>query len=352
MSFRSTLSAQFVLCPPLDLPLRLNAENGCFGCPRTSPVDFDDQCCSDHFASVHPDGESGIHQVHEAVDLASTDGACVYAAYNGVVSQVGTNDLLIVHAGIHDGFATRYVHVTPLVSRTDTVVKGEPVALVQPHAAGDHLHFGLWHWVDDEPLAAPAPTTTIPIDPTRLLYHWERVHALDWATIGTLDEVLIPILDLALPDPQLIVEFQNAGIPQPVNPAITVLAAGCVWRITGDDLTLLLRHERGRITVFDERTGTQPVVFNQLDRVGMVRRWGSPTFVVESGGQSYGIPLHDVANDHLHGNGRPEDVLIDVLRQAYEQRSAVELDVRRSPFWAMDGSLDELQAVIEGVRIG
>ena len=44
--------------------------------------------------------------------------------------------------------------------------------------------------------------------------------------------------------------------------------------------------------------------------------------------------------------------MADLLRQAYQQRTAVELEVRRSPFWGMDGSLDEFLAVIDGVRLG
>jgi len=58
------------------------------------------------------------------------------------------------------------------------------------------------------------------------------------------------------------------------------------------------------------------------------------------------------ANDQLHGAGLQESMMADLLRQAFQQRSPVELDLRRSPFWAMDGSLDDIQAVIEGVRLG
>jgi hypothetical protein len=77
-----------------------------------------------------------------------------------------------------------------------------------------------------------------------------------------------------------------------------------------------------------------------------------PVFLAEAGGQTYGIPLHDVANDQLHGAGGQESMMADLLRQAYQQRTAVDLEVRRSPFWGMDGSLDEYLAVIDGVRLG
>lgn len=351
MALQVTIPAQFVLSPPLDLPLRINSENGCFSCARLHTFPFDHDCCSDHFASLHPEGDQGVQRIHEAVDLASTEGACVYAAGSGVATTVQDTSLTITHPGIQEGFATRYVHVTPLVVKDEAVATGQPIATVNASDHGDHLHFGLWHWIDldDQP---PSPKTTIPIDPARLLYHWERFYELDWATVAVLNELVVPALDAAIADPQLLAEFNAAALAIPTNPVIEPLAPGCVWRITGDDITYLLRRERNAVTVFDERYGTQTVRLDEIERVGLTIRRKMPVFLAEAGGQTYGIPLHDVANDQLHGAGGQESMMADLLRQAYQQRTAVDLEVRRSPFWGMDGSLDEYLAVIDGVRLG
>jgi len=352
MALQVTVPAQFVLSPPLDFPLRINSINGCFSCARIRRYDFEHDCCSDHFASVHPEGDAGVHRIHEAIDLASSAGACVYAAGSGVATTVQEDSLTVTHPGIHEGFATRYVHVTPLVAQSDTVEPGQPIATVNASPdAGDHLHFGLWHWVDRD-IKPLGPNTTIPIDPARLLYHWERSYELNWATVAVIDQSVAGDLDNCIAVPGLVDEFADAGLVIPAAPAIEVLAETCVWRVTGDDLTYLLRLERNAITVFDERYGSQPVQAAEIERVGLIQRFKMPVYAVEADGLTYGIPLHDVVNDQLHGAGQPESMMADLLRQAFEQRTAVQLDVRRSPFWGMDGSLDEFQAVIEGVTLG
>lgn len=352
MALQVTIPAQFVLGPPLDFPLRINSANGCFSCARNRRAVFEHDCCSDHFASVHPDGEQGMHRVHEAVDLVSTAGACVYAASGGAVISAQDDSLTVAHPGIHEGFATRYVHVTPLVERDDVVESGQTIATVNPNQDyGDHLHFGLWHWSDRD-IKPLSPSTTIPIDPARLLYHWERSYELDWATIATIDESAAIDLDTGLGGTLLTGALDAAGVAYPVNPSIEILAEGCVWRIVGDDITYLLRHERGAITVFDERYGIQPLQAAEIERIGIIRRNKMPVYAVKADGRLFGIPLHDVANDQLHGAGRQEAMMADLLRQAFEQHIGVQLDLRRSPFWAMDGSLDEFLAVIEGVTLG
>lgn len=201
MGLQATVDSQFMLCPPLDLPLRLNSENGRFGGARvmgTPPPGL----CSDHFSSLHPDGIAGLHQIHEALDLSSGAGNPVFAAYSGHVMSIGAHDIVLSHQGVGLAYATQYIHVEPLptVEVGRSVVKGEPIALVQDRSdqpGGDHLHFELWHWVDDTP-TPKLDNNAVPIDPTRLLYFWERTHRLDYAEITALSLLLAPALDAAV----------------------------------------------------------------------------------------------------------------------------------------------------------
>lgn len=352
MGLQATLSSQFVLCPPLDLPLRLNTENGRFGGARLRGTPTPG-LCSDHFASVHPDGLPGLHQIHEAVDLASGAGSVVFAAYSGQVMSIGPGDVVISHQGIGLAYASQYIHVNPLptIEVGKRVVKGEAIAEVMERDSDDHLHFELWHWADDTP-GPKLDDNAVAIDPTRLLYYWERIHRLDYATVGVLPSRLAPVLDAGVAAPALAAAFTGAGIPLPVAPAITVLAEECVWRITGSDSTYLLRSERGTITVFDEAYGSRVVQPSVISRIGLQYRSGYATFMVEADELVYGIPLHDVENDALLGRGFDESKLIDLLEQAYQTPGPHEFDVRRSAFWGMDGSVDQFVGVIEGVRLG
>ncbi|MGH1491919.1 MAG: M23 family metallopeptidase [Acidimicrobiales bacterium] len=356
MSLQATMQSQFMLCPPLDFPLRLNAENGRFGGARihgTAPPGL----CSDHFSSVHPDGVAGLHQIHEALDLSSGAGSPVFAAYSGQVMSIGAHDIVLSHQGVGLAYATQYIHIEPLptVEVGKPVVKGEPIAVVQDRgdqAGGDHLHFELWHWVDDTP-GPKLDNNAVPIDPTRLLYYWERTHRLDYATVATFPLALQLTLDAAMVSPPLVATFNATSLAVPANPAITVLGPGCVWRISGDDETsYLLRSERGAITVFSEAYGAQTVPSVAISRVGFQYRLGYPTFMVEADGVVYGIPLHGVVNDPLLGRGLDETSLMSLLDQAYQSNGVADLDIRRSAFWRMDGSLDEFAGVIDGVRLG
>lgn len=352
MGLNATVNSQFMLCPPLDLPLRLNAENGRFGGARirgTAPPGL----CSDHFTSLHPDGIAGLHQIHEGLDLASGAGSPVFAAYSGEIMSVGPHDIVISHQGVGLAYATQYIHIDPLpdmeVGRR--VSKGLPIAEVQDREPLDHLHLEFWHWVDDTP-GPKLDDNGVPIDPTRHLYYWERVHRLDYATVGVLPPEAGPLLDDGVAAPGLGAAFDDAGIPIPIAPAITVLTEGCVWRIAGTDTTYLLRSERGTITVLDESYGSTTIEPSVISRVGFQYRFGYPTFMVEADEVVYGIPLHDVDNDARLGAGFDERTLITLLEEAYRTPGPHELDIRRSAFWAMDGSTDEFAGVVEGVRLG
>ena len=94
MSLVAALPSDFLVCPPLEHPLRLAFEVGFFGAPRVNGRSGGD-CCGDRFASVNPDGSAGLHQIHEAVDLASGAGSCVYAAYSGTIVIKEAGNLVI-----------------------------------------------------------------------------------------------------------------------------------------------------------------------------------------------------------------------------------------------------------------
>ena len=106
----------------------------------------------------------------------------------------------------------------------------------------------------------------------------------------------------------------------------------------------LLRAERGAITVIEEAYGHRTISPSSIDRLGLTRRRSYPTFLVEADGLTYGVPLHQAPD--------ADRTLVDLLRSAVGARRRVELEIRRSAFWGMDGSLDEFAGVVTGVRVG
>jgi hypothetical protein len=343
MTLVAGIRSDFLVCPPLDYPLRLAFPVGFFGAPRVNGQAGGD-CCSDHFASVNPDGLRGLHQIHEAVDLASGAGSCVFAAYSGTIVGRDQGHLVIDHQGTGEAYASQYLHVTPGPKAIgDRVVKGESIASVKPHVAGDHLHFELWHWITETP-QGDTDTEAVPVDPTRLLYHWEQAADLDYAVLGSIDAAASAELDAETPGPILAAAYDAVGIDRPSSPTIAALAPGCVWRITGADVLHLLRAERGSITVIEEAYGHRTRSVTLINRVGMTRRWSYPTFLVEAGGVTYGVPLHQAPDsDHT---------LVDLIQRAFADHIRVDLEIRRSAFWRMDGSLDEIAGVVTGIRLG
>ena len=337
------IPSDFQLCPPLDPPWRLAFPIGFFGAPRVNgPAGGD--CCSDHFAAVTPDGSAGLLQIHEAVDLASGAGSCVFAAYSGTIVDTGPAQMVISHQGRGEGYASKYVHIRPGPKAAgDRVIKGEPIASVDSHEAGDHLHFELWHWLAATP-QGDLDAKAVPVDPTRLLYHWEQALDLDYAVLGSIDAAASAELDSETPGPTLTTAYDAAGIDLPPSPVITALAPGCVWRIAGTDVIHLLRAERGSISVIDEAYGCRTISRSSIDRIGVTRRWSYPTFLVEAEGITYGIPLHKAPDS--------DRIIVDLVERAFADRHRVELEIRRSAFWRMDGSLDEIAGVVTGIRLG
>jgi hypothetical protein len=343
LSLVAHIPSDFVICPPLDYPLRLAFEVGFFGAPRVN-AEASGACCSDHFATVTPDGSAGLHQIHEAVDLASGRGSCVFAAYSGTIIGKEPGQLVIDHQGEGEAYASRYLHVTPGPKVVgDRVVKGEPIASVNPHVAGDHLHFELWHWVTAATQGNP-DAEAMPVDPTRLLYHWEQALELDYAVLGSVDAAASSDLDAENLGASLIAAYDDAGLTLPLSPVVTAVVPGCVWRITGTDVVQLLRAERTAITVIEESSGHRTISPSSIDRIGITRRWSYPTFVVVADGITYGVPLHQAPQS--------DQTVVDLIRCARADRSRADLEIRRSAFWRMDGSLDEIAGVVTGVRLG
>ena len=343
MSLVAGIRSDFLICPPLDPPWRLAFPVGFFGAPRVHGQAGGD-CCSDHFAAVTPDGSAGLHQVHEAVDLASGRGSCVFAAYSGTIVGKDPGQLVIDHQGEGGAYASRYLHIDHGPKAIgERVVKGEPIASVRPHAAGDHLHFELWHWVTAAPQGNP-DAEAVPVDPTRLLYHWEQALELDYAVLGSIDMAASAELDSETPGATLTSAYSDAGMTLPSSLEITALTPGCAWRITGADVTHLLRTERGAISVIEEAYGHRTISRSSIDRIGITRRWSYPAFLVEADGTTYGVPLYQAPDS--------DQSIVDLLRCAFADRTRVDLEIRRSAFWRMDGSLDEIAAVITGIRLG
>lgn len=112
MTHQATVTGGFMLSPPLDYPLRLRAPGGRWGMARLqgSPSAT---CSSDHFASIQPDGIPGLHRIHEAFDLASGEGNCVFAAYAGIIVDKSSAQLTITHHDDGAAFATQYIHIRP-----------------------------------------------------------------------------------------------------------------------------------------------------------------------------------------------------------------------------------------------
>ncbi len=89
---------------------------------------------------------SGEYLLHSGIDIAADSGASVRAAYNGIVSSVGSNDvsgnyISLVHT---DGSETLYCHCQKIIAEKGDVVRaGETIALVGStgRSTGPHLHF-------------------------------------------------------------------------------------------------------------------------------------------------------------------------------------------------------------------
>ncbi len=177
----------WLFVPPLDMPLALRTENGRFDSQRPQPLPRRPRCNTTHVIPAgdpeNPTGEDVFFAtgLHQAVDLASVAGNCVYAAARGRVVEVEEDpaqtkgSVLIDHHPRGLGFMTKYLHITRIrVSEGEFVGEGEPFAVVSEEPTEPHLHFELWAVADRGGSGAPGDTDLAPIDPTRALYAWEQ----------------------------------------------------------------------------------------------------------------------------------------------------------------------------------
>ena len=189
MSLVPTTHQSWLFSPPLELPLQPRLENGRFDSLRRRPLANAPPCNTTQV--IPADDPSNpterdvhfSHGLHQAVDLASEAGNCVYAAYSGRVVKVeiqpggNTANISIDHHPRGLGFLTNYNHIAELqVAQGDFVREGEPIAEVSAVPDNPTLHFELWAVIDrkDPGRDPPGDSDMVPIDPTRALYAWER----------------------------------------------------------------------------------------------------------------------------------------------------------------------------------
>src|SRR4051812_8780557 len=189
----------WLFTPPLDMPLELRLESGRFDSLRRRPLPAAPPCATANVVpAADPENPTGedvyfANGLHQACDLASAAGNCVYAAYSGRVVEVNTNaagtkgNVMIDHHPRGLGFLTQYIHIAEIrVAVGDFVHEGEPFAQVSAVPERPTLHFELWAILDREDgAAAPGDSEMVPIDPTRALYAWERRLLPDEPLAGT-----------------------------------------------------------------------------------------------------------------------------------------------------------------------
>jgi hypothetical protein len=186
----------WLLLPPLDMPLTLRLENGRFDSLRPNALPGEPPCATTQTAANLPHNPGGVegyfrNGLHLATDLASVAGNCVYAAYSGRVARVEINlggtagSVAIDHHPPGLGFFTNYIHITDIrVSEGDFVHQGQPFAEISAEPASPHLHFELWAVVNGED-PPPGDGKLASLDPTRALYAWEQRLVADEPLAGT-----------------------------------------------------------------------------------------------------------------------------------------------------------------------
>ena len=153
---------------PHPLRLRTNRSVGLFGTRR--------------------DNSDGLIRMHEAADLLAPVGEPVYAIADGVVALVSDVrddstpsrhlywNVTIHHEPLEFGLVGHYIHTeNPLVAVNDRVKSGQRIAEVaRLRTIESHLHFELRQLIDPTQITRGINTMSLPLDPTRVLYEWEK----------------------------------------------------------------------------------------------------------------------------------------------------------------------------------
>ncbi len=89
---------------------------------------------------------NGKYAFHAGIDIASVEGASIYAAKDGKVIETGFNNALgnFVRIEHNDGLRTQYQHMTNILTSVGTYVSAGEVIGTVGHTGesyGDHLHF-------------------------------------------------------------------------------------------------------------------------------------------------------------------------------------------------------------------
>jgi Peptidase family M23 len=188
----------WLFSPPLELPLQPRLQNGRFDSLRRRELPSAPPCNTTQVIPaddpLNPTGRDVFfaNRLHQAVDLASAAGDCVYAAYSGRVIKVEvqpggqTANVSIDHHPQGLGFVTSYNHIAEIqVAEGDFVHEGEPFAQVSAAPEAPTLHFELWAVVNRSGGGPFGDSDLVPIDPTRALYEWERRLVADEPLAGS-----------------------------------------------------------------------------------------------------------------------------------------------------------------------
>lgn len=132
-----------------DIELYEATENVCFA-PIETTVDIcipvEGEITSRFGYRTHP--ITGKFGIHNGTDIAAEEGTKISAALNGVVEEVGYNDvrgnyILLSHGG---DTKTLYMHCSEIIAPEGAVIRqGEIIALVgnTGWSTGPHLHFSI-----------------------------------------------------------------------------------------------------------------------------------------------------------------------------------------------------------------
>lgn len=157
------------IVPPMDL------NSGLPGNDFISPIPMELRTRSGVglFGTRRDAGGNGLIRMHEGVDLLAKIGTKVFAVASGKVIGGSATSILLQH-DIGYKFLTFYQHIrNKTVADGDSVTAGQHIAEVGNWSGGseDHLHFEIRYPFDT---VNPSRSTSLPVDPTMALYHWEE----------------------------------------------------------------------------------------------------------------------------------------------------------------------------------